>query len=128
MEKIHNLQQFHRKNSLLKYSVQTTNHHKRVSSDNSSGGGDKNPPQGKMENPHKIQVRKKRKIAPQEEAEQQVSENDTNNLSLEDMDLEVDIENIHFPDEEQRLQKTQQIAVEIATQEEYFLEEESFTI
>jgi hypothetical protein len=44
------------------------------------------------------------------------------------MDLEVDIENIHFPDEEQRLQETQQIAVEIATQEEDFSEEESFTI
>jgi hypothetical protein len=81
-----------------------------------------------MENPHKIQVRKKRKVPPQEEAEQQVSENDTNNLSLEDMDLEVDIENIHFPDEEQRLQETQQIAVEIAAQEEDFSEEESFTI
>ena len=57
------------KNSLPKYNVQTTTQEKKVSSGNSSGGGDKNPPQVKMENPHKIQVRKKRKIVPQEEAE-----------------------------------------------------------
>jgi hypothetical protein len=69
-----------------------------------------------MENPHKIPVRRKRKIPLQEETEQRVSENDTNNLSLEDMELEVDIENIHFHDEEQRLQETQQFVVEISAQ------------
>jgi hypothetical protein len=52
-----------------------------------------------MENPHKIQVRKKRKFPLQEEAERHVSKNDMNKLSLEDMDLEVDIKSIHFPDE-----------------------------
>jgi hypothetical protein len=76
-----------------------------------------------MENPHKIQVRKKRKDPSQEEVENKVSKKDMNNLSLEDMALEFDIENIHFPDEEHRLQETQQIAVEIAAQEE-----ESFNI
>jgi hypothetical protein len=89
------------------------------------GGGDKNPPQGKIENPHKLQVKRKRKNSQREEVEQPISEND---ISLEDMDLEVDIENIHFPDEEQRLQESQQVAVELATQEEDFSEEESFSI
>jgi hypothetical protein len=81
-----------------------------------------------MENPHKIPIRKKRQISPQEEAKKQVFENDTNNLSLKDMKLEVEIENIQFPDEEKRLQETQQIVVEIAGQEDDFSEEESFTI
>jgi len=44
------------------------------------------------------------------------------------MDLEVDLENIHFPDEEQRLQESQQVTAELATQEEDFSEEESFAI
>jgi hypothetical protein len=44
------------------------------------------------------------------------------------MDLEVDIVNAHLPDEEQMLQETQQIAIEITTHKEYFPEEESFTI
>jgi hypothetical protein len=43
------------------------------------------------------------------------------------VDLEVDIENIHFPDEEKMLQESQQVVVELATQEEYFSEEESFS-
>jgi hypothetical protein len=81
-----------------------------------------------MENPHKISVRKKREIPLQEEERQQVLENDINNLSLEDMDVEVDIENIQFSKEEQRLQETQQIASEVATHEEHFSEDESFTI
>jgi hypothetical protein len=81
-----------------------------------------------MENPHKIQVRRKRKVPRQEETEQRVYGNYTNNLSLEDMDLQVHIENIHFPDEEQRLQESQQTTNEIDAQEEDFSEEESFTI
>jgi hypothetical protein len=44
------------------------------------------------------------------------------------MDLEVDIENIQFPEEEQRLQETQQFTLEVATLEEHFLEDESYTI
>jgi hypothetical protein len=55
--------------------------------------------------------------------EQIISEND---ISLEDMDLKVDIENTHFPDEEQRLQESQQVPAELTTQEEDFSEEESF--
>jgi hypothetical protein len=49
-------------------------------------------------------------------------------LLLEDMDLEVDIENIQFPDDDQRLQETQQLAVELSIQEEVFSEEESISV
>jgi hypothetical protein len=72
---------------------------KPVISGSSSGGGDKNPPHGKIENSHKLPIRKKRKVPLQEE-EQVVSENDVHNLSLEDMDLEVNIENIQFSEVE----------------------------
>jgi hypothetical protein len=129
MKNVLNLQQGHR---IIFYPriifKQHLNYRKTKLSGSSCGGGDKNLPQGKMENTHKIPIRKKRKIPLQEEEEEQVSENDVNNLSLEDMDHEVDIENIQFNEEENMLQETQQIVLEVATQEEYFSEDESFTI
>jgi len=39
-------------------------------SGSSSGGGDRNPPQGKVKNPHKIMVRNKRKNPLKEEEQQ----------------------------------------------------------
>jgi len=44
------------------------------------------------------------------------------------MDLDVDIENIEFPDDEKILQERREVAVELETQEHAFSEEESFTV
>jgi hypothetical protein len=47
---------------------------------------------------------------------------------LEDMDLDVDIENIDFPDNEKRLQDRREVASEIETQEQSSSEDELFTL
>jgi hypothetical protein len=60
---------------------------------------------------HKLQVKRKRQNS-QQEVEQHVPENE---IILEDMDLDMDIENIQFPDDEQRLQESKEIAAEIAS-------------
>jgi hypothetical protein len=70
----------------------------KFSTNNSDDGGEKNPPQGKLENPHKLKVKSKRNDSQQEEEERNIPEND---ISLEDMVLYVDIENTQFPDEEE---------------------------
>jgi hypothetical protein len=62
-----------------------------------------------LEKSHKLQVKRKR-VNSQQEIEQHIPENE---ISLEDMDLDVDIENIHFPDDEQRLQERKQVTVEV---------------
>jgi hypothetical protein len=67
------------------------------SSNNSGDDGERNPPQGSLENPHKLKGKRKRINSQQEGKEQNAPEND--NL-LDDMDLDVDIENIQFPYEE----------------------------
>jgi hypothetical protein len=56
---------------------------------------EKRTPPGKIESSHKLPVRKKRKNVVQEE-EDSFTENDINSFSLEDMELEVDIEKM-FP-------------------------------
>jgi hypothetical protein len=53
------------------------------------------PPPGKIESSHKLPLRKKRKNVVQEE-EDNLIENDINSFSLEDMELEADIEKM-FP-------------------------------
>jgi hypothetical protein len=68
---------------------------RKVTNNSSSGGGEKNPPSRKIERSHKLPLRKKRKNVLQEE-EHVLIENDINNLSLEDMELEADIEKV-FP-------------------------------
>jgi hypothetical protein len=70
----------------------------KVTHSSSSGGGDKNPPCGKIENSNKISARKKLKTIVQEQ-EGSRGEIDMHNLSLEDMELEIDIEKI-FPDDD----------------------------
>jgi hypothetical protein len=63
---------------------------------NSSGDrGEKNPPLGKIESSHKLPPRKKRKNVVQEE-EYQCIESKINSFSLEDMDIEANIEKM-FP-------------------------------
>ena len=44
------------------------------------------------------------------------------------MELGVNIEDIEFPDEEQRMQKSREVATKLATQETIMFEEESMTL
>ena len=46
-----------------------------------------------------------------------------NDISLEDMVLDVDIKNIWFPDEEERVQENTQLAIELTIQDEVFSDE-----
>jgi hypothetical protein len=59
---------------------------------NQGEGGDKNPPSGKIESSHKLPFMKKRKNIVQEEEGPRYERN-IHDLSLEDMELEIDIEN-----------------------------------
>jgi hypothetical protein len=113
------------KSTLSKNNSQsTTSQQKKSSMNNSDDGGDKNPPQGKLEKSHKLQVKRKRTNS-QQEIEEHIPESE---IHLEDMDLEVDIENIQFPDDEERVQENIQSVAELAIQDEEFSEEESFSI
>jgi hypothetical protein len=92
---------------------------------NSSGGrGDKNPPPRKIEISHKLPLRKKRKNAVQEE-EDQCIESDINSFSLEDMELEADIEKMLPPMDQLGNTVHQNSSLEII-ENETFDEEESF--
>jgi hypothetical protein len=73
-----------------------------ISNTSSSSGGEKNTPSGKLENSHKFPVRKKRKKLIQEE-EDNLIENDIQIFSLDDMELEADIEKIFPTMENQKL-------------------------
>jgi hypothetical protein len=68
---------------------------KKVTHNSSGGGGDKNPPSGKTESSHKVPLRKKIKNIVQEEEGPQAERNICD-LSLEDMELEIDTEKV-FP-------------------------------
>jgi hypothetical protein len=72
-----------------------TAHPSRKVINNNSGRGEKNPPSGKIESSYKLPLRKKRENVVQEE-EYQFIESDINIFSLEDMELEEDIEKM-FP-------------------------------
>jgi hypothetical protein len=47
---------------------------RKSSTNNSDDGGEKNPPQGKLENPHKLKVKRKINNSQQEEEEQHIPE------------------------------------------------------
>jgi hypothetical protein len=81
--------------------------------DNSNDGGDQNPPKGSLERPHKLPVTSKRKIQTNQEGGNEGAPEDE--IVLEDMDLDVNIEDIEFPDEEQRIQESREVAVELVT-------------
>jgi hypothetical protein len=66
---------------------------KKLTHSSSCGGGDKNPPSGKIESSHKIPLRKKIKNSVQEEEGPQ-AESNIRELSLEDMELDIDIKKI----------------------------------
>jgi hypothetical protein len=90
----------------------------------SSGEGQKNPPRGKIESSNNLPLRKKRKNVVQEE--ENLIENDINNFSLEDMELEVDIEKI-FPIIDHPGNTTHQNSSLEIIKNHTFNEEESFT-
>jgi hypothetical protein len=69
---------------------------RKVTKSSSGDGGDKNIPLGKIESSHKLPLRKKRKNVMQEEEDQHI-ESDINSFSLEDMELEEDIEKMFPP-------------------------------
>jgi hypothetical protein len=96
-----------------------------ISNSSSSGGGEKNPPPEKFESSHKLPVRKKMKNLIQEE-EEKLIENDIQRFSLDDMELEADIEKI-FPAMEQPEIVTQQNVLLEVVANDIFSEEESFT-
>jgi hypothetical protein len=64
---------------------------RRTPSNNSGDDGERNPPQGILENPHKLQFKRKRVNSQQEEEKKNVPEDD---IFLDNIDLDVDIENI----------------------------------
>jgi hypothetical protein len=74
-----------------------TSHTRKIQSNNSRDDEERNPPKGNLENPHKLKVKRKRTNSQQEGDETHAQEDD---LLLDNMDLDVDIENITFPDVE----------------------------
>jgi hypothetical protein len=91
----------------------------------SSGrGGDKNPALGNIERSHNLPLRKKRKKNLQEN-EGPRGESDIHDLSLEDMELNIDIEKV-FPNVYQLENMTHQNPLMEIIKSETFNEEESF--
>jgi hypothetical protein len=77
-----------------------------------------------LENPHRLKVKRKRTSSQQEEEEHIPG----NEIPLEDIILDVDIKNIRFPDEEERVQENTQLLVELVIQDEVFSDEETFSV
>jgi hypothetical protein len=79
-----------------------TQEQRKYSKDNFDYGGDQNPPQESMERHHKLPVTIKRKIQINKERGNEGAPEEE--IVLEYMDLDVNIEDIEFLDEEQRIQ------------------------
>jgi hypothetical protein len=103
----------------------TTHPSRKVTNSSSGGGGEKNPPLGKIESSHKLPLRKKRKNVMQEEEDQHI-ESDINSFSLEDMELEADIEKM-FPNIDQPGKYGHHNSSLEIIENETFNEEESFS-
>jgi hypothetical protein len=76
-----------------------TSQQNKYSTNNYDDGGDKNPPRGRLEKYRKLQVKIKR------QGTQQKKENivPKREVVIQDMDLDINIEDIEFPDDEQQL-------------------------
>jgi hypothetical protein len=79
-----------------------------------------------LERPHKLPVTSKRKRKTNQQGVNEVIPEDED--ALEDMDLDANIEDIEFPDEEQRIQESREFATELVTQQPILFEEESITL
>jgi hypothetical protein len=94
-------------------------------SNNSGDDEERNPPKGNLENPHKLKVKRKRTNSQQEGDETHAPEDD---LLLDNMDLDVDIENITFPDVEVSTRENVQHISALMIQDETFSDEETFIV
>ena len=113
------------KNTTSRSNAPTTHEIKNIVNSISSGGGEKNPTPRKIESSHKLPVRKKRQnLVPKEE--DNLIDNDIQSFSLEDMELEADIEKI-FPTIEQHDHMAHRDSLLEFIGNETFSEEESFT-
>ena len=88
---------------------------------NSNDGGDHNPPKGSFERYHKLLVTSKIKIQISREGGNEGAPKDE--VVLEDMNLDVNIEDIEFPNEEQRIQESREVTIALATWEPILFEE-----
>jgi hypothetical protein len=103
----------------------TAHRTRKVTKSSSIGGGEKNPPLGKIESSHKLPLIRKRKNVVQGEEDHHI-ENDINNFSLEDMELEADIEKFFLIIDQSGNTAHQNSSLEII-ENETFNEEGSFT-
>jgi len=78
-----------------------------------------------LENPHKLKIKRKRTNSQQEGGETHAPKND---LLLDNMDLDVDIENITFPDVEVPARENVQHISTRMVPEETFSDEETFVV
>jgi hypothetical protein len=78
-----------------------------------------------LENPHKLKIKRKRTNSQQEGEETHAPEND---LLLDNMDLDVDIENITFPDVEVPSRGNVQHTSALIVQKETFFDEVTFVV
>jgi hypothetical protein len=99
---------------------------RKYSMGNSDDGGDENTPKGSLERPHKLSVTSERKRQTHREGGNEGAPEDE--IVLEDMELDVNIEDIECPDEEQRIQERREVATSLDTQEPIIFEEESLTL
>jgi hypothetical protein len=76
------------------------NQQRKFSNNNSGDDGETNFSQRNLENPHKLIVKRKTTNSQQGGEEK---DKPKDNISLEGMDLDVDIENIWFLDEEEHI-------------------------
>jgi hypothetical protein len=110
-----------------KQRTQSTTQEKNKSSiHNSDDEGDHNPPRGSIEKPHKIPITRKRKRKTNREGTNEVEPKD--GMALEDLDLDANIKDITFLDEEKRVQESREFVAELVTQEPALFEEESMTL
>jgi len=78
---------------------------KNYSTNNSNDGCDRNPPKGRLYKSHKLQVKRKRQGTLHEE-ENIIPEGE---IKFQYMDLDINIEDIEFEDDEQRLQESRKL-------------------
>jgi hypothetical protein len=102
-----------------------TSHTRKMHSNNSGDDEERNPPKGNLENPHKLKVKRKRTNSQQEGDETHALEDD---LLLDNMDLDVDIENITFPDVEVSARENVHPVSALMIQDETFSDEETFVV
>jgi hypothetical protein len=101
MKGVHDLQIFHKKLAHQSIEPNLQLEKNKSSIDNSNDEGDHNPPKGSLEKTHKLPINNKRKRKINQEVTNEVEPEDE--ISLEDMDMDANIEDIEFPYDEQRV-------------------------